>query len=81
MTADGPRPDPTPPDADDSVSWWGMAGMGLEFVATVGAMGLLGWYLDRRWLTSPWLLVAGVVVGFAAGLMTLIRTARKAFKD
>jgi len=56
-------------------------GMGLEFAATVAALGLLGWFLDRRWNTSPWLLVAGIVVGFAAGLMTLIRAAAKAFKD
>jgi len=82
LTADGPQPPSPRHDPDrESANWWGLAGMGLEFCVTIGALALLGWYLDRRWNTGPWLLVAGVAVGFGVGLMTLVRAGAKAFKD
>lgn len=62
-------------------AWTALAGIGLEFLTTIGVMGALGWYLDRRWNTFPWLMVAGIAIGFAAGLMIMIRSARQAFKD
>jgi F0F1-type ATP synthase assembly protein I len=58
-----------------------MAGIGLEFVASVLVLGWLGWFLDGRWGTTPWLMLAGGALGFAAGLWMLIRTAKQAFKD
>jgi F0F1-type ATP synthase assembly protein I len=58
-----------------------LVGIGFEFACTIGAMSLLGWYLDRKWHTSPWLLVTGVAIGFAAGLWMLVRSAGQAFKD
>lgn len=35
----------------------------------------LGWWLDERLDTAPWLQVAGFVVGAAAGLAQLLQTA------
>ena len=34
---------------------------------------IVGWLLDRWLGTSPWLIVAGIVVGSVAGFMHLIR--------
>ena len=38
---------------------------------------ILGWLLDRWLGTSPWLLVAGVVLGAAAGFYELVRASSK----
>ena len=46
------------------------------FAAVVSGL-LLGWLLDRWLGTGPWLLVAGVVLGAAAGFYELIRTSSK----
>ena len=50
-------------------------------VASVCLLGLVGWYLDDRLHTLPWLTIAGGAVGFAAGLMMLIKAGRNAFRD
>ena len=44
-------------------------------------VALGGWALDLRWKTSPWLLVAGVTIGFVVRLYMLIRAGKQAFKD
>lgn len=46
------------------------------FAAVVSGL-ILGWLLDRWLGTSPWLLVAGIVLGSAAGLYEFIRTTNK----
>jgi ATP synthase protein I len=46
------------------------------FAAVVA--GLIGGWLLDRWLgTGPWLLVAGIVLGSAAGFYEFIRTTSK----
>jgi ATP synthase protein I len=45
-------------------------------ILLVGAVvigGGLGYLLDRWWHTSPWLMIAGGGLGFAAGLRDLLR--------
>ena len=49
-----------------------------ELIAGVGVGGFIGWALDRQFGTAPWLLVVFVTLGFAAGLMNVIREAQKA---
>lgn len=49
-----------------------------ELVVGVGVGGFIGWVLDRWLGTAPWLLVLFVALGFAAGLMNVIRAAQKA---
>ncbi len=48
-----------------------------ELLVGVGVGGFIGWALDRQLGTGPWLLVLFVVLGFAAGMMTVIRTAQE----
>lgn len=49
-----------------------------ELIVGVGVGGFIGWVLDRQLGTAPWLLVLFVALGFAAGLMNVIRAAQKA---
>ena len=49
-----------------------------ELIVGVAAGGLLGWALDRNFGTAPWLMVLFVILGFAAGLLNIVRGARKA---
>jgi ATP synthase protein I len=46
------------------------------FAAVVSGLGL-GWLLDRWLGTSPWLLVAGLVLGIAAGFYEFLRISAK----
>lgn len=49
------------------------SGLGLQFAATVGLFAFVGRWLDARWNASPWLLLAGVFLGFALGLYSMLR--------
>ena len=51
---------------------------GADLIVGVGLGGLLGWALDRQFGTAPLWMVLLVVLGFAAGLLNVIRSAKKA---
>ncbi|HEX2252404.1 MAG TPA: AtpZ/AtpI family protein [Thermoanaerobaculia bacterium] len=51
------------------------AGIGFELVAAVGALMLMGWWIDRHFGTTPWALVIGAVVGLIGGMYNLVREA------
>jgi ATP synthase protein I len=48
-----------------------------ELVVGVAAGGFIGWLLDRTFGTAPWLLVLFLVFGFCAGLLNVVRAARR----
>jgi F0F1-type ATP synthase assembly protein I len=56
--------------------------IGLELAATVGAFGLIGWFIDKYAETAPrWfvaLLVVGVIVGMTKMLQTVLKASGKA---
>ena len=50
----------------------------VELVVGVCFGGLIGWSLDRYFETSgPWFLIVFVMLGFAAGMLNVIRTAQR----
>ena len=49
----------------------------LSLFAAVASGLIVGWLLDRWLGTRPWLLVAGIVLGAAAGFYELIRQTSK----
>jgi ATP synthase protein I len=49
--------------------------LGADFVAGVVVGGALGWGFDRLFDTSPWGLVVLLLLGFAAGLLSVLRSA------
>ena len=56
-------------------------GVGLTLVASVAGGVVLGTWLDRRFDTAPWLAIAGVVIGAAAGFRELMRLVRAWQRD
>jgi len=52
------------------------------FFGVAVVIGLLaGHWLDGRWHTEPWLTLAGVLIGVAAGFRELYRVSKQALKD
>lgn len=54
-----------PPDA------YRFAGLGLQFAATILILGLAGNWADRRFGTRPWLTLAGILLGFVGGTVSM----------
>lgn len=48
------------------------AGVGTQFAATLGVFGALGWWLDAKLGSSPWLLLLGIFTGFGLGLYSML---------
>ena len=51
----------------------------ITLVASVVTFCGLGYFLDRWLGTEPWLLIAGIVLGSAAGLYQFVRLSSKTF--
>jgi F0F1-type ATP synthase assembly protein I len=58
--------------------------VGMQWASRVTTLGLefalpplLGVYLDRRWGSTPLATVIGAVLGFAVGMMHVLRIARQ----
>jgi ATP synthase protein I len=49
--------------------------LGADFVAGVVLGAALGWGFDRLFGTSPWGLIVLLLLGFAAGVFSVLRTA------
>jgi ATP synthase protein I len=49
-----------------------------ELVVGVAVGGGLGWALDKQFGTAPWLMIVLVILGFAAGLLNVVRAAQDA---
>lgn len=48
-----------------------LAGLELGMTVALGAVG--GMFLDRKFETSPWLMLGGLALGVAAGFMNMYR--------
>lgn len=51
--------------------------LGVEFVSGFVVGGLVGWALDRWFGSRPWLMIVFFLLGAAAGMLNLIRAARR----
>jgi len=50
--------------------------LGVDMAAGVGVGAFIGYVLDTVFVTSPWLMIAFLFVGFAAGVKNVIRRAQ-----
>jgi len=69
------------PDSRQAQQWHQLAGVGIEFIVAVMLFGAIGWWVDGKLNTRPWLMLVGGLVGFAVGLWLMLRTAFRSFKD
>jgi len=51
--------------------------LGIELVAGVAVGGLMGWALDQVFGTAPLLMVVFLGLGAAAGILNVVRTAKR----
>ncbi|BCH26226.1 ATP synthase protein I [Mesorhizobium sp. L-8-10] len=59
-----------------SVSGYGQAlKLSSEFIAGIVVGAGLGWFIDRLAGTSPWGLIAFLLLGFGAGVLNVLRSA------
>jgi len=66
-----PAPGRAPRDALREATRYAQVGM--MIVAPMAALGWVGYRLDRRWETSPWLFLAGLLLGMAGGFVSFFR--------
>jgi ATP synthase protein I len=69
-----PEPESTPKSVGSGQKAVNLAmRLGVELVAAMVIAVVIGWGLDKLFHTAPWLMIAMVPVGMAAGLRNLIR--------
>jgi ATP synthase protein I len=54
--------------------------LGVEMVAAMVIAVVIGWGLDRLFHTRPWVMIAMVPVGMAAGIRNLVRASGRPSK-
>ena len=55
--------------------------LGTELVSAVGVGTIIGFILDSWFGTKPWLIIIFFVLGAAAGMLNVIRTANRMQKE
>lgn len=56
---------------------YSLYGTGIEFIVAMLLPGALGWWLDGKFGTRPWLMIALGVLGFVVGLRNLLRAVNR----
>ena len=56
---------------------WAMTSEGLVLGLSFLLPTLGGHYLDQRWKSTPWATFTGAALGFAFGMMRIVRIAKK----
>jgi ATP synthase protein I len=55
--------------------------VGIEMAVAITVPMLVGVWADKRWGTAPWLLLAGLVIGFGAAAQAVWRVVKLARRD
>lgn len=63
----------TPPKIQKPSDGGSLATAGLQFGMAIVVFALLGVWLDRKFGTSPWLVLAGVAIGAIGGFYSMYR--------
>jgi len=80
MPEDRPsRRDKPPRDEDASFYVVGLrySAVAFEFVAMIAVLGYIGYRLDEKYDTDPWLFFGGLLLGMGLGLFTMVRQLSK----
>lgn len=63
------------------LSAWQYSGLGLELVGAVAALVAVGYWLDRRFDSSPWGVLVGAGIGIVGGMWNLIHAGLQASRE
>jgi len=66
---------------DSNSNWGKYLGMGFEVAVGVGLGYIVGNWLDKKYGWSPWGVLAGTMLGIAAGMYLMIKEALRMNKD
>ncbi|HED07972.1 MAG TPA: AtpZ/AtpI family protein [Ignavibacteria bacterium] len=66
-----------PEDDNDLRTLGNYLGLGMQLAVTVAVMVLLGYWLDNKFNTSPWLLIIFSFLGIASALYNFLKTVIK----
>ena len=61
--------------------WVRYSGAGLELAGATAGLALVGYWIDRKFGTAPWALLAGVVIGIVGGLYNLVKQSLAAMRE
>ena len=61
--------------------WVRYSGVGLELAGATAGLALVGYWIDKRFGTSPWGILGGVVIGLVGGLYNLIKESIEAVQE
>lgn len=54
---------------------------GIEFTAVTAALALIGWWLDGKAGTDPWLMIVGMAMGLIGGTYKLWKAGKRFFNN
>ena len=79
---DDPQPQKRSPGSmgDTMRTVGALSTVGLSFVFAIAIGAGLGWYLDKALGTAPWMFFLFFVIGVAAGILNVYRTAGRFLK-
>lgn len=60
---------------------WRYSGLGVELVGAVAALAAVGYWIDRRFDSSPWGVLVGAGIGIVGGMWNLIRVGLRASRE
>ena len=75
-----PTPSTKKPLSDTVRTIGALSTVGFSFVLAIFLGAWLGWVLDQRLGTKPWLSLGGFAMGMAAGVLNVYRTSNKFLK-
>lgn len=61
--------------------WVRYSSVGLELAGAIAGLSLVGYWIDRRFGTSPWGILSGVAIGLVGGLYNLVRESLNAVRE
>lgn len=66
--------EPIDPKSQASSAYALAFGLGSELLGALAVGAVPGWWIDKKFHTSPWGILVGVMVGICLGLFQLIRS-------
>lgn len=79
MVSTPPRPEGQRPEREaaprptSAAQYAQYAGLGFTFAGTFLVLGAVGWWLDGKLGTAPWLMLFGIALGAVGGFYSMVK--------